>query len=102
MEPKLKQRLVPRDRGSTCCVEAYSEKLQRTVLLGFSHTKTNGRQLDENHSSYHYISRVYAFAPEPPFSIIAESDYFCLGFGDLSELDFGASKTPFRNNTVVG
>jgi len=102
LDPELKKRLIPRERGSTCCVEAYSTKLQKTVLLGFSHTKTNKNKVDTNHSSYHYISRVYAFAPEPPFSIIAESDYFCLGFGGLSELDHGASQTPESNITVVG
>jgi hypothetical protein len=87
------RRLLTRGRGGACCVEiavrdpASGEAKQ--ALVGIQHVKTPPQRsptgpIIENH----YLSRFYAFEPTPPYRMISQSGYFCLGFGtDLDALN---------------
>lgn len=77
-------RLTDRDSGSACCVSVqWKDKDDtsegRRLLMGFSHRKTSKLKVSEV-QQYNYVSRVYAFNPNPPFDIVARSGFFCLGF----------------------
>lgn len=83
---KNRAMLIDRDSGSTCCVQinwkADDSEEERELLLGFSHRKTLPIP---KRFQYSYVSRVYAFEPNPPFNIVARSGFFCLGFATDSE-----------------
>ena len=77
--------LIDRDSGSACCVpiqwkygKTDEGTKERSLLLGFSHRKT--QRGARAAITYNYVSRVYAFAPYPPFDIVARSGFFCLGY----------------------
>ena len=92
--------LLTRGRGGACCVPIQHD--HRSYLVGIEHVKTPSQQPGNsgrndahggggggfrntvNVTANHYLSRLYAFAPDPPFRIIARSGLFCLGFGPLS------------------
>lgn len=78
--------LIDRDSGSTCCVKinwkADDSGDERELLLGFSHRKTLPYP---KRFKYSYVTRVYAFDPNPPFDVIARSGLFCLGFASANE-----------------
>jgi hypothetical protein len=81
------------DRGSACCArlqrDIYQPYLNATkglsadgkdllgkeshLLFGFSHSQSKLYR-----GAYHHLSRLYAFLPYPPFTIVAMSGYFCL------------------------
>lgn len=83
---KNRAMLIKRDSGSTCCVKINwkTDNLEeeRELLLGFSHRKTLSHP---KRFKYSYVSRVYAFEPDPPFNIVARSGFFCLGFASDNE-----------------
>lgn len=79
--------IFTRGRGSACCVPmqypSAKNDSSRTVLVGIQHTKTpsqRNRILPPNVTSNHYLSSFYAFESTPPYSVIARSGWFCLGF----------------------
>eukprot|EP00956_Cyclotella_meneghiniana_P034144 scaffold101887_cov62-Cyclotella_meneghiniana.AAC.1 len=81
--------LIDRDSGSACCVPIQltstangGDSTTRQLLLGFSHRKTKKVPKKD---SYNYVSRVYAFEPTPPFNIVAQSGFFCLGFASADK-----------------
>ena len=79
--------LLTRGRGGACCIPL--EHNGSTVLVGIRHAKTpsqRNRRLSANVTSNHYLSQLYAFAPDPPFRMVAQSGYFCLGFGTADSL----------------
>jgi hypothetical protein len=83
---KNRAMLIERDSGSTCCVKinwkADDSEEERELFLGFSHRKTLNHP---KRFQYSYVSRVYAFEPNPPFEIVARSGFFCLGFATENE-----------------
>jgi len=86
--------LIDRDSGSACCVsilwkDGENHGAGRRLLLGFSHRKTRIKA-----GKYNYVSRVYAFEPNPPFDIVARSGFFCLGFAPTSLHDHGSGNSP--------
>lgn len=94
--------LTQRDSGSACCVPVSWQGKNnngnpRTVLLGFSHRKTNKFPKKD---SYNYVSRVYAFETTPPFNIVARSGFFCLGFASPNIKSSGIKE--FDNEQVSG
>jgi hypothetical protein len=93
------RKLLTRGRGGACCVEmsipdpAAAPKggeapRSKAVLVGIQHVKTPSQHRAKtnataNSSAFidnHYLSRFYAFEPFPPFRIVSQSGYFCLGF----------------------
>jgi hypothetical protein len=85
------QVLLTRGRGGACCVELMNpnNKANTTVLVGIQHSKTpsqgKNRLLRGNITDNHYVSRLYAFQPEAPYKIVAQSGLFCLGFPNKQE-----------------
>ena len=77
--------LLTRGRGGACCIKM--ERRNSTFLVGIRHSKTpsQGNRLPKNLTDNHYLSQLYAFEPVPPFRIVAQSGYFCLGFGSDNE-----------------
>jgi hypothetical protein len=53
------------------------------TLPSRSHGSGNGNGAVQQPN--HYLSRLYAFEQEAPFSIVARSGYFCLGFPSPNE-----------------
>lgn len=89
------------ERGSACCV---ATKYQgRSVLLGLSHSKFRFRtkatrdSLPGNVSANHYFSTFYLMEAQPPFTVVAQSGKFCLGFPSLDEV---AAQNPYGRNTI--
>lgn len=96
---------VQRDRGTACCVRVDSEyyhdllpsddnatdneswwknKNDGYVLVGVSHTKSRNRlpMKASQTGAFHYLSRLYAFSPRPPYQIVARSGLLCFGVGN--------------------
>uniref|UniRef100_A0A7S0GG54 Uncharacterized protein n=1 Tax=Proboscia inermis TaxID=420281 RepID=A0A7S0GG54_9STRA len=104
-----KQGWVQRDRATACCVSISSQyfrdllpttttKEMETngnaeknwwqgtdgyVLVGVSHIKSGNRvRMKHNKKGFfHYLSRLYAFSPHPPYQVVARSGLFCLETG---------------------
>jgi hypothetical protein len=56
------------------------------VFLGISHIKSQRRMPSTtNDTAFAYLSRLYVFAPQPPFQLLAQSSMFCFGFGHVDE-----------------
>ena len=88
--PTLSRResILTRGRGSACCVPMHRRNnsgRRELLLVGLQHSKTpsqNNRRLPGNLTANHYLSSWYAFEPTPPFRVVAQSAWFCLGFPD--------------------
>jgi hypothetical protein len=89
-----------RDRGSACCLHLAKSMYHdltsnETILsydhvfLGISHVKSYKRMPSTTNDTMAnaYLSRLYVFAPQPPFQLLARSSMFCFGFGTLEEGD---------------
>lgn len=92
------------DRGGACCVsledpyhatDSASKNNIQTLLMGISHVKT------KKSKPFIYLSRFYAFDPNPPFRTVVMSGFFCLphSFGTTTEKaraykDNGATAIP--------
>lgn len=63
---------LTRGRGGACCMDLEYEG--QNLKVGVAHVKSK--------RDNHYLSNWYAFRAEPPFGLVAQSGYFCLGFGD--------------------
>jgi hypothetical protein len=75
--------IFTRGRGSACCIPIQHNDTNRTLLVGIQHSKTpsqRNKRLPPNLTSNHYMSSLYAFESVPPYNIVAQSGYFCLGF----------------------
>lgn len=73
--------ILTRGRGGTCCIPMQHEKL--SLLVGIQHSKTpsqHNKQLPNNITANHYLSSFYAFQTTPPYRIVAQSGWFCMGF----------------------
>lgn len=84
------EKFLTRGRGGACCIEMQNPHTNTPMLVGIQHAKTPSqgmRPLPHNLTANHYLSSVYAFEPEPPFRIIAQSGFFCFGFPDQKEQD---------------
>eukprot|EP00542_Grammatophora_oceanica_P004166 CAMPEP_0194067632 /NCGR_PEP_ID=MMETSP0009_2-20130614/86658_1 /TAXON_ID=210454 /ORGANISM="Grammatophora oceanica, Strain CCMP 410" /LENGTH=606 /DNA_ID=CAMNT_0038720665 /DNA_START=182 /DNA_END=2002 /DNA_ORIENTATION=- len=80
MRPKVPL-LTPRPRGTACCVSITHGG--RRLLVGVSHDKTPYSQIRAKLSDFqpnHFLSQFYAFEAKSPYSVVARSGYFCLGF----------------------
>jgi hypothetical protein len=79
-----KETLLTRGRGGACCISLQHPVTGEAVLVGIQHSKTpqqrNKRLPAGNVAPNHYLSSVYAFKPTPPYRMVAQSGYFCLGF----------------------
>jgi hypothetical protein len=75
------------DRGSACCISLISPTTGQVVLVGVSHPKTffPGKRLPKGVGPNIYLSRFFAFETEAPYSIVARSGMFCLGYPDVEE-----------------
>jgi len=75
--------ILTRGRGGACCIPMLDQNSNRTLLVGIQHSKTpsqRNRQLPGSLTSNHYLSSLYAFEVIPPYRIVAQSGWFCLGF----------------------
>mmetsp|Transcript_29809 Transcript_29809/g.45441 ORF Transcript_29809/g.45441 Transcript_29809/m.45441 type:complete len:748 (-) Transcript_29809:928-3171(-) len=102
--------LLGKDQGGACCVKLekkYYENLTTDqaiqkhdyLLMGISHRRTFRKVKNEDRSvgeeKFVYLSRLYAFAPESSFDVVANSGMFCFGFpGDEEALHL-----PYANAT---
>ena len=77
------------DRGSACCTHVNTKAIYRTrtihtdeVLVAIVHPKTiyPGKNLPEGVTPNTYLSRFIAFLPREPYTIVARSGMFCLGY----------------------
>jgi hypothetical protein len=92
------------ERGSACCVEIPDSRPEAIVnanasagavatplLLGISHSKTRFREyrheVHGNLSANHFFSSFYAMEPVEPYTVVARSRQFCLGFPPAQEAD---------------
>ena len=79
-----KESILTRGRGSACCITLRHPTIRnRTVLVGIQHSKTPSQRnkiLPPNVTSNHYLSSFYAFESHPPYNLMAQSGWFCLGF----------------------
>jgi hypothetical protein len=75
------------ERGSACCMPIHYQG--RDLWLGVTHSKTKrkkeGRLLFGKLWSSHYFSTFYAFEQSKPYSVVAWSGRFCLGFPSEKE-----------------
>eukprot|EP00977_Amphora_coffeiformis_P000247 scaffold75_cov165-Amphora_coffeaeformis.AAC.23 len=87
---------VSSERGSACCVPMQHQN--RSLLLGVSHSKFRFRDkktrgsLPGNVSSNHFFSSFYLMEPTEPYTVIARSGRFCLGFSGDQEV---ATQNPY-------
>lgn len=80
--------LLTRGRGGACCIPWVDPRTQEAVWVGVQHTKTpsqSNRHRVANLTANHYLSQFYAFEQNPPFSLVALSGYFCLGFDSSTD-----------------
>lgn len=92
---------MSRPRGSACCLKVlrsdYADLLPAAgqnenllsseyILVGISHSKS-GKYGTGANGQYLYLSRIYAFLPTKPFSLVARSGFFCLGDGIMADYD---------------
>jgi hypothetical protein len=102
--------LLGKEKGGACCVKLerqYYEHLtddagilkHNHLLLGIGHRRTfrKARNEDQNEGEekFDYLNRLYAFTPESPFDIVANSGMFCFGFPEEDE----AKHLPYANAT---
>jgi hypothetical protein len=98
MEPS--EVLLARGRGGACCVSLEDPRTGNKLLVGIFHTKVpkfgnrSGKRvplwLRPGHDASQvlpnqYLSRWYAFKPSEPFSVVAHSGLFCLGYPNSRE-----------------
>lgn len=130
--PNEYDKLFMADRGSACCVsvkknqirpiletnstlnDGKDESSSDDLLVAMVHPKTlfPGKKLPPGVIKNTYLSRFIAFLPEPPYTIVARSGIFCLGYpspdldgqgnpsnhdGPLTFVKFGKMK--FANET---
>jgi len=69
-----------RDRGTSCCVDMTLNGNQQ-VKVGIIHGKVKPRA---------YLSKFYAFHPDPPFEIFASTGWFCLGHMREDDIGFAS------------
>lgn len=95
------ENLFMNDRGSACCVRVKKNQIHPTILetnsstlsddkgssgddllVAMVHPKTKfpGKRLPPGVIKNTYFSRFIAFLPEPPYTIVARSGMFCLGY----------------------
>lgn len=79
------------ERGSACCVPVqHNNKLH---LLGVSHSKFRFSNPDERHSlpgnvsANHFFSSFYVMEATEPYSVVARSGRFCLGYSSAHEVE---------------
>jgi hypothetical protein len=104
--------LFGRDKGSACCVKLerrYFGELTSDpeilkfdyLLLGISNRRTFRKIKHPNDGEgterFDYVSRLYAFVPEAPFTIVANSGIFCFGFPEDDEIE----KNTYANATRI-
>jgi hypothetical protein len=81
------------DRGSACCIILEREYAppqaakywsnHSFLFMGISHTKSSDKKKKKKKKNLKiYLSRLYAFPPKPPFTLVAVSGEFCLPAGD--------------------
>lgn len=102
--------LLGKEQGGACCVKLernYYKHLTSSqailkhdyLLMGISHRRTFRKVKNEDRSEgeekFVYLSRLYAFAPESPFDVVANSGMFCFGFPEDEE----AINLPYANAT---
>jgi hypothetical protein len=91
------------ERGGACCVEipdprpeivnanASAGAVAAPLLLGVSHSKTRFREyryeVHGNLSANHFFSSFYAMESIEPYTVVARSGQFCLGFAPAPEAD---------------
>lgn len=109
------------ERGNACCIripdprrqqlETASTNMGAYLLVGVSHSKVvttpqemwDRRHQDPNLISFgagQYAHRFYAFAPRPPFGLVAQSGKFCFGFPAAAEAELDNSNVHFLYNRV--
>jgi hypothetical protein len=102
--------LLGREKGTACCVKLEKEYYQDLttdpevlkhdyLLMGIGHRRTFRKVRNEDQAEgkekFDYLSRLYAFVPEAPFDIVANSGMFCFGFPEDEE----AELIPYANAT---
>ena len=93
--------LLTSERGSACC--APIQHRGTDYLLGISHSKFKFRNkktrnsLPGNVSANNFFSSFYMMQAEPPYSVVAFSGKFCLGFGDENEV---STQNPYARATL--
>jgi len=90
---------LKRDRATACCVRIDNIYFRDLVLSGIKQNTTDQKWLGEDgyvlvgvahvkkrnkFGSWHYLSRLYAFSPYPPYEILARSGLMCFGLGNES------------------
>jgi hypothetical protein len=84
-------RILTKDRGSYCCAPLTVAN-NRTLLLGISHSKfvwkgqKTRHSLPGNVSANHFFSSFYLMESFPPYTVLARSGKFCLGFPSKEEM----------------
>jgi hypothetical protein len=106
-------KVLTRERGSACCVEIPDPRQQRlsnvnaSLLLGISHSKTkyNGRatrnNLTGNLSANNFFSSFYAMEAIEPYTVVARSGMFCLGFSPAQEAVQGQNPYAHMNHNPL-
>ena len=103
-----------RDRGSACCIRLDKTMYQNFTknatilshdyaLMGITHIKSFRRiPSPRGGEGFAYMSRLYAFAPTPPFELLARSSMFCFGFGFGSITESpGYTRDLIRNDKLM-
>ena len=70
------------DRGSACCVTIEHPKTREKYFVGVSHQKQRRKGVLPQRT---YLSRFFAFEKSKPYSVMARSGPFCLGFPSSEE-----------------
>ena len=94
--------LLGREKGTACCTKLEKRFYQDFVtdpeilkhdylLMGIGHRRTFRKVKNEDNTEgkekFDYLSRLYAFVPEAPFDLVANSGMFCFGFPEDEEAE---------------
>jgi len=99
--------------GGACCISFSADQMSEfsvdeksggvsdSIMVGVGHTLvkfyTKNKMAPEERmliKDTHYVSFFYAFDPRPPFTILARSGYFCLGFASTNPDEEGGTINP--------
>jgi hypothetical protein len=107
-------KVLSNERGSACCVEIPDARpsqhtgnasIAAPLLLGVSHSKTRFRQYTQrehgNLRANHFFSSFYAMESTEPYTVVARSGQFCLGFAPAQETDRGQNPYAHMNQSPL-
>ena len=95
----VQREFLPRDRGTACCASIdrvhFQDFLPSEDVAKYDHLFVGVAHIKSRKRFFRYLSRLYAFSPNPPYSLVARTHVMCFGFAEEGEME----ADPYANIT---